>query len=382
MASTTGRWMLYGATGYTGQLIAQEAVRRGQTPILAGRSQAKLLTLAASLGLEHRTVGLDDPAALRRALEGVKVVLHAAGPFVETSAPMLRACLDVGVSYLDITGELPVFRSAFAHHEEAERKGVAVICGVGFDVVPTDCLARHLSDRLPRATELEIAIAAIGNPSAGTAKSALGQLPEGACSRRGGAVVSEPVGKGVRRVRFSDHERWVVPAPLADLETAYRSTGIPNVTAYFAIPRNLARALKLAWPLGAAVSMVGSRVASNSTFQKLMTRLIEKRFHGPDETRRRASRSYVWARVAGPGGAEAQAWLETAEGYQFTAMSSVRAVEAVLEKKPVGATTPSLAFGWDFVLGIEGTRLVEGLPAGAARVQAPSAGYRKTVPRR
>ncbi len=370
MASKKGRWLLYGATGFTGRLIAEEAVRVGQAPVLAGRSAEKLAPLAAGLGLSHRAVSLDDGPGLRRALEGVSAVLHAAGPFVETSAPMLRACLEAGVSYLDITGELPVFRSAFGCDGEAQRKGVAVVCGVGFDVVPTDCLALHLVERLPRATELEIAIAAISTPSSGTAKSALGQLPEGACTRRGGVIVSEPLGKGVRPLRFADRERWVVPFPLADLETAYRSTGVPNISTYFAVSRRMARALRVGWPLAAAASSVGRWVTSSSPFQRAASRWVEARVHGPDEALRRSGRSHVWARAAAPGGVEAEAWLELPEAYQFTALASVRAVEQVLARRPVGALTPAQAFGADFVLGLGDTRRVDQLPEDAAPAAA------------
>jgi short subunit dehydrogenase-like uncharacterized protein len=363
MASSKGKWLLYGATGYTGRLIAAEAVRRGHSPVLAGRSEAKLASLAEPLGLSYLVLGLDDEGPLRRALQDVQVVLHSAGPFVETSAPMLRACLETGASYLDITGELPVFRAAFSYDALAQKKGVAVVCGVGFDVIPTDCLARYLAEKLPRATELEIAIAAIGKPSSGTAKSALGQLPEGNCRRRGGAMVSEAFGRGARKVRFSDHERWAVPVPLADLETGYRTTGIPNVTTYLAVSRQVARVLQVGWPLAAAASMLGQAVSSNAAFQRVAAKWLEKKVHGPDEAARRRGRSYVWARVAGPGGTEAQAWLETCEAYQFTALATVRAVEEVLEKKPVGCLTPAQAFGADFVLGIEGSRRFDALPA-------------------
>jgi len=117
--------LVYGANGYTGQLIVEECVRRGLQPVLAG----------------------------------IMVVVHAAGPFFRTSAPMVRACLAAEVHCLDITGEIAVFEACCARREDAKQAGVVIMPGLGFDVVPTDCLAARLADRLPDAQRLELAFA-------------------------------------------------------------------------------------------------------------------------------------------------------------------------------------------------------------------------------
>ena len=200
---TKPAWMIYGAYGYTGELVAQEALRRGHRPVLAGRSAEHLKPLAARLGLESVAIDLSDPAALTRALDGVKLVFHAAGPFVDTSDIMIRACLAAGVSYVDITGEIPVFRNTFSYDDAAKQKGVALMSGVGFDVVPTDCLARYVAEKVPGATDLEIAFAAIGYPSVGTAKSSFDGMLRGGLVRRNGELVPMSFGKGGKRVRFS-----------------------------------------------------------------------------------------------------------------------------------------------------------------------------------
>src|SRR5262245_29982361 len=163
-------FMIYGAYGYTGELIARQAIARGHRPVLAGRRRDELDKLSRELDLPNVCVALDEPARLREALGQVGVVCHAAGPFIHTSAPMVEACLEAGTSYVDITGEITVFRSVFARHDEAERRGVALLPGAGFDVVPSDCLARFVADAVPGATELQIAFASLGRPSAGTAK--------------------------------------------------------------------------------------------------------------------------------------------------------------------------------------------------------------------
>src|SRR5690242_4394080 len=98
-------FVIYGATGFTGRLMLDGALALGLRPVLSGRDEGRLGALAEQLGLEYRVARLGDPAALDEALRGMRVVLHAAGPFSETSRPMVDACLRAGVHYLDITGE-------------------------------------------------------------------------------------------------------------------------------------------------------------------------------------------------------------------------------------------------------------------------------------
>ena len=171
-------WMLYGANGYTGRLAAREAVRRGSSPVLAGRNGDAVAALAQELGMPYQVFGLDDPQSVREALEGVKAVLHCAGPFSATSAPMVDACLATGTHYLDITGEISVFEAVHARHQEARRRDVVLLPGAGFDVVPTDCMAARLVEALPAATSLKLAFDAGGGPSPGTAKTSLERLED------------------------------------------------------------------------------------------------------------------------------------------------------------------------------------------------------------
>src|SRR6266545_4114126 len=106
-------FLLYGANGYTGELIAEEAVRRGLRPILAGRREEAVRPIAERLGLERRIFALTSPDEIARQLDGVAAVLLAAGPFSATSAPVVEACLRARKHYLDITGEIEVFEAIF-----------------------------------------------------------------------------------------------------------------------------------------------------------------------------------------------------------------------------------------------------------------------------
>jgi short subunit dehydrogenase-like uncharacterized protein len=356
---TPTHWLLYGASGYTGMLIAEEAVRRGHRPILGGRSAAKLRPLAEHLGLAMRIADLTDSAGLDRILDGVSLVLHAAGPFVHTSAPMARACLRSGAHYLDITGEVPVFERLFELDAAAGTAGIALLPGVGFDVVPSDCLACYVARQLPGATELEIAVTGTGGVSAGTTRSAIEQLPRGALVRRNGRLVAQRLGAGTRRVRFTDgqrvRERLAFVATWGDLATAYRSTGIPNITSYLSFPRHLAAALRWAGP---AAQLVMTAPPARRLAQAWAGRVVR----GPDEAQRERGHGFVWARAATPRGAERQAWLMTPETYAFTAQAAVRCVERVLAERPAGALTPAQAFGADFVLSLPGVRRFDALP--------------------
>ncbi len=358
---TAKTWLLYGAYGYSGALILEEALRRGHRPILAGRSAEKLRPLAEARGLESRAFALDDPAEVRKGVDGAALVMHAAGPFVHTARPMIEACLEARASYADITGEIPVFRRTLAQDGRAKERGVALLSGAGFDVVPTDCLAAFVAGKVPAATSLELAFAALGRASRGTSLTALEAAPGGGAVRRGGELRPWTLGRGLKRIRFSDRERLALPIPWGDLETAYRTTGIPDITTYMAVPDGLARALWIAWPATAVWQPVLRRVLGSSLVQSRGRRAIEARGPGPTAEERARSKSLVWARAASRTGASAEAWLEAPEGYDFTALSAVRVVERLLAGGHVGALTPAGAFGADFVLEIPGTTRLERL---------------------
>ncbi|MBI5927852.1 MAG: saccharopine dehydrogenase NADP-binding domain-containing protein [Chloroflexi bacterium] len=349
------RWMLYGAYGYTGELVADEALKRGHKPILAGRSAEKLIPLAERLGLEYRVVALDDPAALQKALSEVDLVFHAAGPFIHTASPMLDACVETGTHYVDITGEIAVFRKTFKCDEAARQKNIVLVSGVGFDIIPTDCLSSYVASQVPGAIELEIAFQAISQVSAGTTKSSLEGAGKGGWVRRDGQLTPYHLGKGAKQIRFSHgKQRWVMPIPWGDLETAYRATGIPNITTYMSYHPRMIRMVKMFSP-------VFPYLLALKPVRGLIRTYIEKRITGPDEQLRQSGKSYIWAKAADKNGDFKEAWLETMEAYQFTAVGGVRCVEKIFEQHPVGALTPSQAFGADFVLEIEGTRRLDKL---------------------
>jgi short subunit dehydrogenase-like uncharacterized protein len=346
-------WMIYGANGYTGRLVARLAVQRGQRPILAGRDGAAVGALAAELDLPHVAIGLDDAAALRKSLTDVSVVAHCAGPFERTAAPMVDACLAGGTHYVDITGEIGVFDAVFARDDEARAAGVVLMPGAGFDVVPTDCLAALLHAADPTATSLELAFLAGGGASPGTTKSALRGMAAGNVRRVDGRLVPTPLGQPRRVVPFPSGDREVGAVRWGDLSSAYRSTGIPTITVYTRVPR----------PRGFAGSVLESTVRGLARFgptRELANMIVTRGVSGPDEARRTRSGCEIWGEVRGPSGRSHQGSLTGPNGYDLTADALLRVVGYVAAGQgpagPIqpGATTPSLALGGDFVRELDG----------------------------
>ena len=340
-------WMLYGANGYTGRLIINEAMARGHRPLLAGRSREPLEALAAETGLDHLVVSLGDSAALKASLKDVHTVLHAAGPFSATSDPMVSAALETGTHYLDITGEIGVFEGTFRRHEEAIQAGVTLISGVGFDVVPTDCLARQLSEAMPDATSLDLAFCALGGVSRGTATTALEGLPEGNWERRDGKLVPTPVASLVIRVPFADRERDAVSIPWGDLSTAWRTTNIPNIRTFMSMPQ---RTIRWTRRLGNL-----RRVMGWSWVQACLRAVVRGAVRGPDTEARARGVSHVWGEVRDAEGNRIRGGLTGPEGYTLTALTAVAAVERLLTGDvATGALTPAAAFGANFIETIDG----------------------------
>jgi short subunit dehydrogenase-like uncharacterized protein len=347
-------WMIYGANGYTGELAARHAAAHGLRPVLAGRNAAAVGALALELGLDSRAFSLDDPGdpeGARRGIDGMAAVLHCAGPFVHTSQPMVEACLAAGAHYLDITGEIAVFEPILGRRgDDARRAGVALLPGVGFDVVPSDCLAARLAAALPDATELVLAFASDrGGVSRGTLKTMIESLPATGAVRRNGKIVPVPIAFDSREIDFGGRlgTRWTMTIPWGDVSTAFHSTGIPNIRVYTGTPASAIRRAKLVAPF---VPLAGLKPVKH-----FLQRRVERRVTGPSAEVRATARVYLWGEVRNAAGAAVSARLETPEAYQFTAVSAVEcARRAAAGQVQPGAWTPSKAFGAGYVTELPG----------------------------
>lgn len=347
-SDTDGTLLLYGAYGYTGRLVAEAAVERGLEPILAGRDPSKLRSLAAELDLPRRTFDVREASAF---VGDVEAVLNCAGPFSETADEMVDACIDAGTHYLDITGELPVFERIKRRGSEADDAGVTLMPGVGFDVVPTDCLAAHLKRRLPEATHLALGVSASGTVSGGTLKTVLSGLGDGGAVREDGDLRWVPIGHRTRAIDFGEGLKRAVTVPWADVSTAHASTGIPNVEVYAAVPRSGRRLLAATRYLGGVLDAAPVR----SVLRHAADRYVE----GPDERTRREGYALVWGEARSPTG-RVVSTLRTPEPYRLTVETALRCAERVLAgDAPTGYQTPASAFGPDLILDVPGTERVD-----------------------
>ncbi len=348
-------FLLYGANGYTGKLIAKYAADYGLTPILAGRNEKEISELANELSLPFRIFDLNDESELKKILSEVKVVLHAAGPFKFTSKPMLDACLETGTHYLDITGEIEVFEKALRKSEKAKEKNIMLMPGVGFDVVPTDCMALHLKNQMPDATHLKLAFATIGGKiSHGTASTMIEGMGAGGAVRENGKIIRKPLGHKGMWVDFSAKKMFVMTIPWGDLSTAYFTTGIPNIETYTGVAPKTFKQLKF--------QKLYNWLLRTSFVRNYLKRKLKQQPAGPNDERRLKASSHVWGQVKNNAGNTIESRISLPDGYTLTALSSLIIVKKVLESnfKP-GYQTPASCYGSSLVSEIPGASGFENL---------------------
>ncbi len=344
------KWMIYGANGYTGRLIVKESQKRGLLPILAGRSRETIDAMAQDTGFESAVFSLDDKAAAIKALEGVSVILHCAGPFSATSQQMIEVCLANNCHYLDITGEISVFANAHRQSEEALHADIVLMPGVGFDVVPTDCLAATLVKALPAATSMVLAFETGGKMSPGTAKTSVEGLAGGGCVRQDGKLKWVPLAWKTREIPFEHGKRLSVTIPWGDIFTAYISTGVPDIEVYMSAPPSMILRMKRLRMVRPLLSM--------QWVQNMMKRRIEKSVKGPGLVERQISQMHLWGEVSSADGRSVSATMTTPDGYDVTVTASLGIVEHLLEHEVEGGFyTPSLLMGADYATRLPGVTM-------------------------
>lgn len=342
------RWMIYGANGYTGELIARAARGRGLTPILAARREAAVAPLAEQEGLEYRVFGLDDVDNVANELADVDLVIHCAGPFSRTSAPMLDACLRARTHYLDITGEVTVFEHTFAQAERAREAGIVICPGVGMDVIPTDCVAARLKEELPNANELSLGFATRSGLSPGTAKTTVEAMAQGGRARIKGHIEEVPLGWKVRRLDFGNGPSWTMTIPWGDVSTAWYTTGIPNIQVYVPAPR---------WFIWAAKAGNLTRpLMALPTVQQWLKGLVDKRIKGPDEGTREKNPTWIWGEARNGAGEQRVVRIRTANGYSLTVDGALAIRAFIEENSPApGCYTPAMLCGAGLVETLPGS---------------------------
>lgn len=317
--------MIYGATGYTGRMAAIHAKQLGLNLVIAGRNAGHLASLAAELGASYRVFTADASQ-----LEGIDVLLNFAGPFAQTAGALMRACIANGTDYLDITAEIKVYRLAEQLGADTD---VMLLPGVGWDVVPTDCLTMHVASRVQQPQSLKIALQVPGSMSRGSAMSVGEIIGAGVMARIDGQLVATPDAQP-QHLDFGDGPALCAPLSFGDLVTAWHSSAIPNIAMFVHITGE-------AFPEGD------------------MSLLPD----GPTQAQRDAHRARAVAEVTGADGTVARSVIETVNGYSYTPLAAVEAARRVLGgERQAGFQTPAKLFGVGFAQTIAGTQITDYSP--------------------
>jgi len=343
----SGPIAVYGATGYTGKLVAAELRRRGADFVLAGRNRAKLESVAEELGgAETRAASLDDASALRELLEPCAAVIAVAGPFQLHGEPVLRAAVESSTHYLDTTGEQPFMRRVFEEFGgPAERTGAALITAMGFDYVPGDMIAALTAEGMGPLDDVLLAYSAEGfGASRGTALSAIGMLsggdfewlegrlaPASQTVSRGTFEFPAPIGRQ-RMVRYPAGEHVTVPR---HVETR-NVRSMLNATAVVPDPRLVA---------GAPIAMAPLRLALRTPLRRLAEAGVARLPEGPSPEARARAR-FTIACEARAGARSRRGVVSGPDMYGLTARTTVAGALACAAPgfDRAGALAPSQAF--------------------------------------
>lgn len=347
------KYLLYGANGYTARLIIKESLQQGIKPTLAGRSKAKIEAIAKENGLEFLIFDLSNAKDLKEIITPFDVCFNAAGPFSKTAEPMIEACIAAKTHYLDITGEIAVFELAKSYDKLAKEAGIMVMPGVGFDVVPSDCLANHLKGRLPDAKNLELAFTSIGGGlSHGTASTMVESLGEKSAARVDGRLKRVPVGHKSKKIDFGEVKHWTMTIPWGDISTAYTSTKIPNIVVYTGVPKKAVSFMKY--------QNLFNPIMGTKLVKGLAQRWIDKNLDGPSEKENQNGKSLLWGEVSNEKGEVKTSRLSCKEGYLLTALAGLLITKKVLNNDfKIGYQTPAGAYGAGLILEIEGSKITD-----------------------
>lgn len=340
--------VIYGAYGFTGNLITRECKKRNIEVLLSGKNEEKLKALSIETGYEYAVADIENNKKLIEIFSDAILVINAAGPFINTCVQIIEACLESKTHYLDINGDIKVFELIKTYSKRAEDVGIMLLPGTGFDIVPTDCIANKLKEQMPDATHLKIAFATIGGGvSHGTAATVASRLGDKAFRRINGLMKPINIGKNSMEVDFGLKKMFVMSIPWGDVSTAWTSTGIPNIESFMAVKPKVYKYLKFQ----SAINWLLRTKLVKSEIRKM----IDKKITGPDDESRKSAYCLVWAQVMNAEGKTLTARLKTPDGYDLTALATTLITEKILNNNfKTGYQTPATAFSKDLIFEIEG----------------------------
>ena len=325
--------MIYGANGYTGRLLTKHLLKTGLRPILAARSN-KIEAIGKELNCPTKIFSIENAAA---DLDDIDFFVNLAGPFSITQDKLIQACVKSKTNYLDIAGEYDEVKNAFKYNDESSEAGIAILPAAGFGVVPTDIAAKIACENMTNPISLKIIYATVGGASRGTLKTVLKDIQKnGHILVNGKYQVAKPAQSEITVDVFSKRFKAVYNPWRADLFSAYKSTGVPNIETYSEFP-------------GFVVSMMKGKL--NWLKNLILNRLINFLPEGPSDKQLAKGSTYIKAIAKNSKGDESIVEMKGPEAYLFTALSIQKMMQLVLSKHAKGCITPSdLGVNWVYDL--------------------------------
>jgi short subunit dehydrogenase-like uncharacterized protein len=312
------RVVLFGATGYTGRLVAEAMVERGMKPVLAARGRDRLEALAAELGgLETAVADVADPPSVSALVERGDVLLTTVGPFARWGTPAAAAASAAGAHYIDSTGEPAFIREVFERYgPAAERAGSAMLTAFGYDWVPGNLAGGIALERAGEgAVRVDVGYYITGKASmsGGTMASTVGAVADPSFGFRDGRVQTERGAKRVRSFQIGSHARQAVSVGSSE------HFGLPRVA-----PQLREVNVYLGWfgPLSRpmqVMSLGASLPGAGAVLKAVGGRFVKGSTGGPDAQERSKSGSQIVAIAYDAGGRElSEVRLTGVNGYTFT----------------------------------------------------------------
>jgi short subunit dehydrogenase-like uncharacterized protein len=345
----TGRVLLYGATGFTGQEIARMLAGTCDL-VIAGRSEEKVHALAEHLDVPWRSFELDNPQVLDVALDDIDLVLHAAGPFTRTARPMMEAALRNRVDYLDLAGEWPVFLEAAELHGRAKDAGVMILPGIGLTVAASDCLMAMAKERWPETVRMCLGISRAQVISRGSVASAAQMMDSRVVVRRGGELATVPAGSLVRAFDFGAGLSEATAMSWADVITGAITTRVRDIEVYS----------EMRWAERASYRLSGMTMdVFGAAPARALGKAVAKLWpEGPGMEARGQASFVMVVHALDPWRRERRMAIRTRDGYSFSVLTAVDAVQRVLAgQRKEGFQTPALTFGPNFIFEADAARL-------------------------
>lgn len=331
-------WMIYGATGFSGEMIARKAVAQGLRPILAGRDAKALRKIAEELNLSWRSFEINEWGNFAHEISRVNLLVNAAGPLKQMSVLVAESCLAAHTHYFDLNNDVPSLVAIYTLDAEAKEKDLTLLPGLALSPAASNCLVQHLHTLLPDADSVDIALEPFMRTHSPGANLTIAEIiGQGGLRRRGGVLERCWLSSGLVEAELPTGNRRMLPAALGDIEAVFRSTKLPNITTYMVadfapVPERLRR----------TISADSSRSSADESNMS--------QFEYTGSTRQ----SMVWARLSKMRQTSLEGWLEFGEGHEFTAAVVIAGVSRLLNDKRLstGAHTPATALGSDFILGL------------------------------